>query len=66
MTFKAFFILSENLTEKVNYTKFLGFFIDEELLLKYHINHIAMKASKDNTTMTKPRHNLSLKTLPTP
>lgn len=56
MTFKAYLILSENPTEKVNYKKFLGLLI-EELSLKYYINYIAMKVSKNNTTMTKSRHN---------
>ena len=48
---------------QVNYTKFLGLYIDEELTWKYHINHVTMKVAKMTGIMAKARHFLPLKTL---
>ena len=47
----------------MNYTKFLGLYIDEELTWKYHINHVTMKVEKMTGIMAKARHFLPLKTL---
>ena len=49
--------------EQVKSTKFLGLYIDEQLLEISLINHVTMKISKLAGMMAKARHYLPLKTL---
>ena len=52
---KANVIMNEHQINQVNYTKFLGLYIDEELIWKYHINHVNESGKND-------RHNGQSKT----
>ena len=63
LSYKANVIINEQPINQVNYTKFLGLYIDEELTWKYHINHVTMKVAKMTGIMAKARHFLPLKTL---
>ena len=56
-------IINVQQIEQVQYTKFLGLYIDEELFWKYHINHVIMKISILTGIMAKARHYITLKTL---
>ena len=60
---KANVIIKEQPINQVNYTKFLGLHINEELTWKYHINYLTMKVAKMTGIMAKARHFLPLKTL---
>ena len=51
--------------DKVKCTKFLGFYIDDELSWKYHIDQITAKISKMTGIMARARHCLSIQTLKT-
>ena len=63
LSYKANVIINEQPINQVNYTKFLGLYIDEELTWKYHIDHVTMKVAKMTGIMAKARHFLPLKTL---
>ena len=39
-------IIENNVLEQVNYSKFLGVYIDQHLMWKTHVNFIAAKISK--------------------
>ena len=58
-------IINEHPVKEVNYTKFLGLHIDENLYWKYHISHVTMKMSKITGILANARHYLPLKTLQT-
>ena len=63
LSHKPKIFIHEQTINKVNYTKFLGLYIDEELSWKYHINHVGMKVAKMTAIMAKARHYLPLKAL---
>ena len=64
LSYKANVIINEQpAINQVDYTKFLGLYIDEELTWKYHINHVTMKVAKMTGIIAKARHFLPLKTL---
>ena len=63
LSYKANVIINDQPINQVNYTKFLGLYIDEELTWKYHINHVTMKVAKMTGIIAKARHFLPLKTL---
>ena len=44
------------LIKEVNYTKFLGLYIDENFSWKYHISHVTMKMSKMTGIWANARH----------
>ena len=44
------------LIKEVNYTKFLGLYIDENFSWKYHISHVTMKMSKMTGILANARH----------
>ena len=63
LSYKANVIINDQPINQVNYTKFLGLYIDKELTWKYHINHVTVKAAKMTGIMAKARHFLPLKRL---
>ena len=46
---------------KESVTKFLGIYIDENLIWKYHIEYVCNKVSKSIVIMSKPKNILSNK-----
>ena len=60
-SYKANVIINEQPINQVNYAKFLGLYIDEELAWKYHINHVTMKVAKMTGIMAEEKHFYLLK-----
>ena len=52
-------VLDGEIIKQVNYTKFLGVNIDQNLNWKYHIDHVCLKLSKITGILYKVRHNLT-------
>lgn len=48
--------INDQQIDKVNYTKFLGLYIDDELYWRKHIDQISTKISKMTGIMAKARH----------